>query len=149
MPETTTTATSPVRLRDWQLLYEAFITQRFATPFAWGTQDCCTFAADCVLAITGVDVAHPDLRLHRTQAQAAATLARMGGVKRIATAALGPHRGAQFASVGDVVMVTMPDPSGTPQKALAVCNGANAWVPSSLGLVPVSLRDAIWCWRVG
>jgi len=144
-----TTGTSPVRLYNWQLRFEAFMRERFATPFAWGSNDCCTFAADCVLALTGVDVAPPALRLHRTQAQAADALAAHGGVQRIARAALGaplpPHR----AGVGDVVLVRMPDATGTPQKALAICNGCIALAPSSLGLVPVSLRDAICCWRVG
>lgn len=143
------TVTSPPRLYDWQLRYEAYMFERYATPFGWGTNDCCTFAADCVQALTGVDVAPPELRLHRTQAQAATALAKFGGVQRIARAALGDPLPANAASVGDVLLVRMPDPSGTPQKALAICNGSTAMAPSSAGLVPVSMRDAICCWRVG
>lgn len=152
MTDTTTTTliTRLPRLRDWQLRYEAFMLARFAMPFAWGTNDCCTFAADCVQALTGVDVAPPALRLHRTQAQAAAALAAHGGVQRIARAALGEPLPANAAGVGDVVLVKMRDSSGAVQKALAIyCNGSIAHAPSSLGLVPVSMRDAICCWRVG
>ena len=146
----TAPVTSPPRLRDWQLRYEAFILSRFATPFAWGTNDCCTFAADCVRALTGVDVAPPALRLHRTQAQAAAALAAHGGIKRIACAALGESLPINAANVGDVVLVKMRDASGAVQKALAIyCNGRIAHAPSALGLVPVSMDDAICCWRVG
>ena len=148
MPDTTTPFSAP-RLYDWQLRFESFMAARFADKFVWGTNDCCIFAADCVQALTGQDPAPPELRLHRSQAQAADVLSAWGGVQRIARAVLGPPVPAAQASVGDIVLVSMPDPTGTPQKALAVCNGTVAMAPSSLGLVPVAMAGAICAWKVG
>jgi len=34
-----------------------FLLARAETPFAWGTNDCCLFAADAIAAMTGVDIA--------------------------------------------------------------------------------------------
>src|SRR5258708_4686376 len=45
------------RLEDWVVRLEAFIKERTAQPFKWGSQDCCLFAADAIEAITGVDLA--------------------------------------------------------------------------------------------
>ena len=36
--------------------FHDFLYARAAVPFAWGTNDCASFAADGILAITGVDV---------------------------------------------------------------------------------------------
>ena len=62
------------KLQDWQLRFEAFIKERQTLPFAWGTNDCAVFAADCVQALTGVDVALPELRAHTSELQAARLL---------------------------------------------------------------------------
>ncbi|MQT13635.1 DUF6950 family protein [Segnochrobactrum spirostomi] len=37
-----------------KILGECFL-REFRTPFAWGVADCVTWAADCALALTGVD----------------------------------------------------------------------------------------------
>lgn len=51
-----------IRRADWeQRLDEAITARRFA-PFAWGVFDCAMFAADCILAMTGEDVASPHFR---------------------------------------------------------------------------------------
>ena len=44
------------RLRDWPERLDALLRARAEWPFVWGVHDCCTFCADAVLAITGVDV---------------------------------------------------------------------------------------------
>jgi hypothetical protein len=36
---------------------ERFFRERRDQPFAWGTNDCCIFPADAILAITGTDIA--------------------------------------------------------------------------------------------
>lgn len=43
------------RLQDWPERLAELVAARVAMPFAWGTHDCCTFAADVALAITGAD----------------------------------------------------------------------------------------------
>ena len=141
--------TTLTRHRDWPLHLEAFMAQRRATPFAWGTNDCCTFVVDAVQAITGVDVATPALRAHRTEAQAIATLTAGGGVRAIATAAFGVPINANRATVGDVLLVRVVDTAGQPQNALGLCNGDVAMLPSAQGLVAVGRADALCCWRIG
>lgn len=147
-----TTATTPDytrplrhRLPDWQLRLEAFLAQRRAQPFAWGINDCCTFAADAVQAITGQDPAPAGLRAHRTEKQALRALRRHGGVVGIATDAMGPPAPVSLACVGDVVVV----PAGVGDRhCLAIVNGTVALMPSSRGLFAVGLDRALGAWRV-
>lgn len=46
------------RLPDWPTRLDNFLRARATVPFAWGANDCVTFAAHAVLAITGVDPLH-------------------------------------------------------------------------------------------
>jgi len=131
------------KLPDWQLRLEAFAKERRTMPFVWGTNDCCTFAADAVAAITGAATLHADLRTYRTAKQAYRTIARHGGISAIATAACGQPQPAAFAGVGDVVLVTVGK-----RDALAICNGTAALAPSSAGLVAVPMAQARQCWRL-
>lgn len=124
---------------DWQIRFEAFIALSYKRPFEWGLNDCATFAADCVWALTGVDPAPVDLRGHRTAKQALRALKRNGGLRGIATAALGQPRPALTARVGDVVLCK----AGT-RDMLAICNGREALAPSSAGLVSVPLGELCW-----
>ena len=131
------------KLHDWQLRFEAFISDRRAKPFTWGTNDCAVFAADCVQALTGVDVAQPSLRKHKTELQAARLLKRHGGVVGIATAALGQPVPATQAQVGDVVLVKAHG-----RDMLAICNGDTCIAPSPQGLGMLPMSDATLCWRL-
>lgn len=115
--------------------------ERWSAPFRWGVNDCATFAADCVIALTGTDPAPPDLRGHFTARQAYRALKRHGDLRTVATAALGEPRPAMLAQIGDIVLTK----AGT-RDMLAVCNGRQALAPSAAGLVSVPLGD--WCWRV-
>ena len=128
------------RTQDWQIKFEAFIASRRTTPFAWGTNDCAIFAADCILAMTDVDCA-AKLRKHRTELQAARVLKRHGGLIAVATAAMGAPVPSAFAQVGDMVLAH----SGG-RELLAVCNGTSALAPSARGLVSVEMGNL--CWRV-
>lgn len=133
----------PTRLPDWPTRMEAFMAQRHSAPFAWGSNDCAIFAADCVQAITGQDPAPAGLRKHRTAKQAYRAIARYGGMQTIASAALGPHIAPLLAGVGDVVLV----PVGK-RTAFGICNGATALVPSAGGLVALPMDTARIAWRV-
>ena len=130
------------RITDWQIRFEAFVSSRRASPFAWGTNDCAGFAADCVQALTGIDPAPTIPRTPRTELQSARLLRRHGGVAGIATAALGQPVTSNLARVGDVVLCKAGD-----RDMLAICNGGRALAPAADGLVNVSLGEL--CWRVG
>ncbi len=131
------------KLQDWQIRFEGFIAQRSAKPFTWGTNDCAVFAADCVQALTGVDVAQPSLRKHKTELQAARLLKRHGGVVGIATAALGQPVPAMQAQVGDVVLA-----KSNGRDMLAICNGATCMAPSGTGLAVLAMPVDSVCWRL-
>jgi hypothetical protein len=46
-----------IRKQHWETRdYHDFLISRADTPFSWGTNDCATFAADGILAITGTDI---------------------------------------------------------------------------------------------
>jgi hypothetical protein len=130
-----------MRHQDWQIRFEAFMRERWTAPFVWGMNDCCTFAVDCVIVLTGADPTPPGLRGHTTARQAYRAIQRSGGLYAIATSALGSPRPAAFAQVGDIVLA-----KAGARDMLAVCNGRQALAPSATGLLAVPLGD--WCWRV-
>jgi hypothetical protein len=131
------------KLHDWQVRFESFIASRNAKPFTWGTNDCAIFAADCVHALTGCDVALPAFRKHATERQAARVLKRHGGVLGIATAALGQPVPATTASVGDVVLAKAGG-----RDMLAICNGDTCIAPGPRGLAVLPMAQASLCWRL-
>lgn len=132
-----------IRYHDWQLRFEAFVRERWARPFAWGSNDCVLFAADSVQALTGQRLC-PELRIHTGVRDGLQLLRALGGVRAIASRALGSEIPAVRALVGDVVVV----PTGK-REALAVCNGGTAIFPGPQGIEPVSMRLARAAWRVG
>ena len=131
------------RRHDWQTRFAAFAIERAALPFAWGHNDCCLFAADAVLALTGEDFAR-DWRGSYTSATAAARLlSQRGGLPQIASDALGAAISPLMANLGDVVLV---ENSG--RELLAVCNGTSVICPGEAGLVVLGMDAATAAWRV-
>lgn len=45
------------RLKDWRRRLEAYLDEVARRPFAYGTHDCATMAADAVIAVLGADIA--------------------------------------------------------------------------------------------
>lgn len=95
------------RCYDWQTKLREFIESRTFVPFNFGTNDCCLFACDAILAITGEDVAH-GLRIYTNELEAEHVLAQYGGVAGVAdmvTARYGIEEiDPKFAQRGDVVL---------------------------------------------
>jgi hypothetical protein len=54
------------RLELWPSRLDAVIQAAATRPFAWGEHDCCTFAADCVEAVTGTRVWPADFGTYTT-----------------------------------------------------------------------------------
>lgn len=131
------------RLPDWQARFAALCDARRSTPFAWGSHDCCLWAADCVQAITGHDFAAPYRGRYDDAKGAAELLVRDGGVGAIASAALGAPVPVSLATVGDVVLVQQEG-----RKALAVCNGSAALATGPHGLVSIGMDAALAAWKV-
>ena len=131
------------RLHDWQLRLAEFAAARRALPFAWGANDCCLFAADAALSMTGHDPA-AGLRGYATALQAARVLRAHGGVQGLADARLGERVGPLMARVGDVVLVQMGN-----HDALGVCNGTSLIGPGPAGIVAIGMGHAKAAWRIG
>lgn len=80
--------TLPIRSRTWSTreLHE-YLTNHANTPFAWGTFDCCLFAADAVQAMTGVDIASDFRGEYSDSASAFALIHSVTGSTTVADAA--------------------------------------------------------------
>lgn len=130
-----------VRHEDWPLRLSTYLRQRKATPFAWGENDCVLFAADAVLAMTGVDVC-AEYRGYASEAEAEAL---MGGksLKDLVSEKLGmPFGNYLSARRGDVVL--------TEFNALGVVDdsGQKVAVVTPEGLRRAPLTCALYVWRV-
>lgn len=130
-----------MRFHDWQSKLAEVIESRHKTPFSWGQQDCCMFAADCVWAMTGSDPAF-DVRGQYSDADGAARLlAKFGGVVALAEDRLGAEVPPRCASIGDIGVVESEG-----RECLAVNNGTLRWlVPGEHGLV--LFGHALRAWR--
>lgn len=131
------------RLPDWRLRLDSVLTERVSQPFAWGSQDCCLFAADCVLAMTGADLAE-GLRGHQNARQAVRALRGSGGMFKLVCTRLGDSVAARKASAGDVILSQCGKRYGL---AVHIGNGV-AVAPTARGLGQVPSADWICAWRV-
>lgn len=136
-----------MKSRGWQQALDALIAARARTAFAWGTHDCCMFAADAVLVQTGSDPAAGLRGGYETAEQAFALVEAHGGLESLVCAALGAAIDPVLAVVGDVVLLPSDgDASSVP--ALGVCIGGHARAAAPRGLVSVPMSSAVRAWRV-
>ena len=113
-------------------------------PFRWGSNDCCTFAAACVDALTDSNWTADLAKHYWDKRSALAYIADCGGVAAGATARLGEPIPVLQARRGDVCLVETPMGYG-----LAVCLGASVVIPGSRGLITKPLSEVHMAWRVG
>lgn len=138
-----------MRHRDWHVLLDDFFRSRAETPFAWGTHDCCLFAADGVMAMTGADPCPRGLRGYATRRGADFRLARYGGVAGVA-AHVCAHAGFRAvaplkAGPGDPAVVTV---DGVVHLGLVEHRGLFVRVAADTGMAEAPLAAAIQAWRV-
>lgn len=131
-----------VKAPDWRLRLQTLIDQRMLMPFAWGLHDCCLWAADAVLAQTGVDPAAAERGTYADAAGAARLVRDLGGLEAIAGRA-GPAIPPLMATLGDIGLVTLED-----REALAVCAGQVWLAPGSSAMAAIPLQKANRAWRV-
>lgn len=130
------------RIREWQSALASVIESRMASPFEWGKNDCCLFAADCVQAITGHDPAVDARGEYKDERGAARVLRKLGGLEVVASTRVGEEVPVMMARVGDVVL-GMVD-----RECLGICTGATWHAPSAAGLVALPMASALKAWRV-
>jgi hypothetical protein len=133
----------PARRDNWPNLLAQFIEQRRDQPFAWGVNDCCTFAADWVQLCTGVDYAQAWRGRYVSGLGAVRVLDEAGGVE-VLVDSLGLNRVTpQLAGRGDIVA----------QQAgrgvtLGVCLGVTTAFVAEDGLVFGPLSSVETAWRI-
>lgn len=129
------------RLEDWPERLAAYVDAHRDTPFRWGQNDCATFAAGAVEAITG----HPmEVPIVESAQDYARFVADLGALREHVTDHLGePLASPAFAQRGDVVLLLVDG-----RDSLGVCIGAQVAAPGPTGLLVVPLSRASTAWRV-
>lgn len=126
---------------DWPERLHAAIERRRRKRFAWGENDCLSFALGVLHETTGVSVPIGAKWTEPRDKYKAAKLLRDMALSDLMTALLGAPIPVSRAQRGDVVSVRVGR-----RRALAVCIGAEAVGPGKarLATVPMSFADAAW-----
>lgn len=127
---------------NWEMQFAEFCRQRETMPFAWGSNDCVLFAADCVLAMTGVDHA-AQFRGYTTAVHAARLIKKLGGLEAIVTRALGLPQALHEVTAGDVVLVQFESCI-----ALGIYSGNACLGPGKDGIMAVGRTQILLAWKV-
>ncbi|MFN3303037.1 MAG: DUF6950 family protein [Roseateles sp.] len=132
-----------MRVPDWPRRLSALMLARQDVPFAWGLNDCASFAADAAQALRGVDVL-AELRGERRTALAARRQIEAGGGIPAALARAGlAEVPPALAQRGDLLWLAQGE-----DHVLAVCWGELAAAPGPQGLGFASMDGAVRAWRV-
>lgn len=133
---------------DWELRLEFHITSSVHRVFRYGAFDCCTFAADAILEMTGLDVMKK-LRGYKGAKAAAELLKRLGGMEKALEAIATENRMEEVtvlkAQRGDMVLI----PGKRPMVGILSLDGFWVVVPSIRGIFRVPLKQCARAWRVG
>ena len=131
------------RFPDWPTRLSAAIEAARGRPFAWGRDDCCTFAAACVQAMTGTDPMQGWRERYRNAAGALRLQIKHGGLPVLINRALGEPIAPALAQRGDVVLI------GTDRGfAAGICVGESAVFAGSDGPAYVGSPEWVQAWRV-
>lgn len=131
------------RYRDWQSRLQACLAERRARPFEWGSLDCVLFAADCVEACTGVDLAAMYRGTYSDATSAGRIVHALGGLAEIAAASVGREVLPVQAQPGDIGLVINDG-----RECLAVCTGSTWHAPGADGVVALPMDQAARAWRL-
>ncbi len=140
------------RPEGWESRLAAYLGARSAMPFAWGSQDCCTFAC-AGLAAQGLPDPMRAVRPYKTARGAAGAISRLGGTLDAAATALAMKAGLRevataFAGRGCVVLAEIETPEGQIEPALGLVglDGTRAMFAGPDGLVWRLLADCRRAW---
>lgn len=129
-----------MRLQDWPERLGAYIVSHLATPFAWGSHDCVSFANGAHEALTGERIGLPTWF---DEAGATLMLDSFGGLIPAVDSTL-PRVPLLFAQRGDLVLI-----EAAGREWLAVCDGEYAWAPAGDKLTRTAMTRATIAWSIG
>lgn len=119
----------------------SFIESRRQTPFAWGTNDCCMFAADWLLELTGVDHATKYRGKYEDEKGAARIIKKAGGMRAFASSL--KEKPVGLAQRGNIVLALMDE-----RETYGVVDFGVWCAPGPDGLVFRPIREAIAAFEV-
>lgn len=131
-----------MRSADWQERFAAYIRARTEMPFAWGPNDCCSFAAGAVEAMTGRNPME-GIQAYDSPLAAARMVEEGGGLHALASSLLGDAVSPLMAAVGDVVLV-----ENRGRELLAICNGTGVLAPAADRLAALDMTAARAAWKI-
>lgn len=135
-----------MRVRNWPSVLARTIEEYRHKPLKWGENDCALFAANIIQALTGVDHAARFRGIYSTEDEADIIIINHGGLRMLATAALGPEIDPNFAQRGDLVLMNRGEGKAP---MFTICIGTKCVVPDKSGLAFIKMDGAIAAWRVG
>ena len=130
-----------------------FIQSRQNRSFKWCSQDCCMFAANAVLAMTGVDIASDFRTNYRTEAAAFSLIKSVTGGTTVADAVaycaanhgMPEYTHPLLAQRGDMVVV---EDAGRLVAGIVGLNGRDVLVPGETRLKRLSIMSIQRAWKV-
>ncbi|RZI91204.1 MAG: hypothetical protein EOP15_01890 [Pseudomonas sp.] len=131
-----------MRYRDWTTRLNDVIKAALERPFSWGEFDCCIFAADCAVAVCGVDPAERYRGKYKTEAGAKRALKKTHGSLDAAWDACFVRVAPSFIQRGDVAVYEAPG-----GRSMAVYWANEFWATTELGVTRV-VCEPIAVWRV-
>jgi len=131
-----------MRYRDWTTRLNDVIKAALERPFSWGEFDCCIFAADCAVAVCGVDPAERYRGKYKTEAGAKRALKKTHGSLDAAWDACFTRVAPSFIQRGDVAVYEAPG-----GRSMAVYWANEFWATTELGVTRV-VCEPIAVWRV-
>lgn len=134
------------RLPDWRQRLDDYLDSIDGKPFRWGELDCALFAADCVQAMTGVDLAADFRGLYTDQegAEAAIKVAGHDTYAELVSSLLPLAEGGKHM-IGDVAVVESPAFG----PCLGIVGGMHIHVMTLRGKGALPLARASRIFRVG
>jgi len=119
------------RFDDWEMRLDTFIQKRMKTPIKWGKHDCCLFACDAIVMMTGIDVAEHFRGKYSNKDEAYQLLAEYagGGLEETVELIAATHAMTEiqqpFASRGDIVLSNVPTAIGLDLPSLGIVGMSN------------------------
>ncbi len=132
-----------MRVNGWAEKLDQVITEHRAMPFAWGSNDCALFCADCVLAITGTDYAANWRGRYASALGSVRLLNKAGGSLERVIDGLFEAIPQQFLQRGDIALFNVGN-----GETIGICLGAQIAAPGHGGLEFIPLRECRKGWRV-